>query len=369
MSYSLPLSEKYIDEVNDHQWNHFSKNVSPSLQFLNKDWYSAWERNHLVREHPHSQVEYLSLFDDQEQLQGTFPHVRHSRAGIKILSNAGMYYPFRSILFSSESAADCSQMFVSTINKNHRNCIIRIGPAVEDDIAISMIRDSFQQAGWKRYEIDRGNTLVINLPDSVDKFRDSLSKKFVKDVKRRKRKLDNLGTIEYLRFNNCSDKVWSEVIDQCASVEERSWLADSEDGEMRIRQNSHFWKQYLQSPDASRRAVVWTVVLDGVPIAFSFGIDSGSRRYSFSGHYDKNYKNYGLGIIVDQCMYEDAIDCNLESIDMGTGEADYKIRWGAKIDSRIVDYIYLPPTIGGRLIYTGLRVRDNLRSKLHSLIS
>ena len=150
MSYSLPLSEKCIDEVNDHHWKHFSKHVSPSLQFLNKDWYSAWERNHLVREHPHSQVEYLSLFDDHEQLQGTFPHVRHSKAGIKILSNAGMYYPFRSILFSSESAADCSQMFVSTINKNHRNCIVRIGPAVEDDKAISMIRDSFQQAGWKR---------------------------------------------------------------------------------------------------------------------------------------------------------------------------------------------------------------------------
>ncbi len=369
MSYSLPLSEKYIDEVKDHHWKHFSKHVSPSLQFLNKDWYSAWERNHLIHEHPHSQVEYLSLFDDREQLQGTFPHVRHSRAGIKILSNAGMYYPFRSILFSSESAADCSQVFVNTLNNNHRNCIVRIGPAVEDDIAISMIRDSFQQAGWKRYEIDRGNTLVINLPDSVDEFRASLSRKFVKDAERRKRKMKELGTIEYHRFNSCSDDVWSEVIDQCASVEERSWLADSEDGEMRIRQNSHFWKQYLQSVDGSSRAVVWTITLDGVPIAFSFGIDSGSRRYSFCGHYDKNYKKYGLGIIVDQCMYEDAIACNLESIDMGTGEADYKMRWGAKVDSRIVDYIYLPPTIVGRFIYTGLLLRNKLRSSLHSFQS
>lgn len=369
MSYSLPLSEKSINDVNQHQWEHFSKHVSPSLQFLNKDWYSAWERNHLVREHPHSHVEYLSLFDDRGNLQGTFPHVRFSKFGFKILSNAGLYYPFRSILFSSESTADCSQAFVSTISNNHRNCIVRIGPAVEDDPAISMIRDSFQQQGWNRYEIDRGNTLVIKLPESIDEFEANLSRKFVKDVKRRKRKLETLGTIEYSRFNNCSDKVWSDVIDQCSSVEERSWLADSEDGEMRIRQNSHFWKQYLQSQDASRRVVVWTIAIDGVPVAFSFGIDSGSRRYSFSGHYDKKYKKYGLGIIVDKCMYEDAIDCNLESIDMGTGEADYKIRWGARIDSRIVDYIYIPPTIMGKFINFGLLARDKLRSKLHSFLS
>lgn len=369
MSYSLPLSEKYIDEVNDHQWSHFSKHVSPSLQFLNKDWYSAWECNHLVRDHPHSQVEYLSLFDDQEQLQGTFPHVRHSKAGINILSNAGLYYPFRSILFSSESAADCSQMFVNTINNNHRNCIVRIGPAVEDDIAIRMIRDSFQQAGWNRYEIDRGNTLVIHLPDSVDEFRENLGKKFNKKMVRRKKGLSKLGAIEYHRYNNCSARVWSNVIEQCSTIEQRSWLADSDDAEMRILQNGRFWEQYLQSSDASKRVVVWIITLDDHPIAYSFGIDSGSRRYSFSGHYDKNYKKYGLGVLVDKCMFEDAVNCEINCIDMGTGEADYKTRWGALVDSRIVDYVYLPPSLLGKAAYAGLRARDKIRSNLHSFLS
>ena len=369
MSYSIPLSGKYIDEVNEIQWSHFSKRVSPSLQFLDREWYAAWECNHLVHEYPSSQVEYLSLLDDQGNLQGAFPHVRHSKYGLKILSNAGLYYPFRSILFSSESTADCSHAFVNTVDRDHRNSIVRIGPAVEDDCAIRMIRDSFEQYGWNRYEIDRGNTLIIDLPNSVEEFKQNLGRKFVKDMGRRKRNFEKQGVVEYHRFNDCSAEVWSDVVDQCSSIENRSWLANSEEAEMRIQQNSHFWKQYLRSSDASRRVVVWIIALDQVPLAFSFGIDSGTRRYSFSGHYDEKFKKFGLGILVDGLMYEDAVNCNIDCIDMGTGEADYKIRWGAKTDSRIVDYIYLPPTFAGRSIYAALRVRDALRSKISSLIT
>ena len=61
-------------------------------------------------------------------MHGTFPYVEFSKLGLKILSVAGLYYPFRSILFSSECVGDCAQAFVDTVHASHRNNIIRIGP-------------------------------------------------------------------------------------------------------------------------------------------------------------------------------------------------------------------------------------------------
>lgn len=357
MSCSITLSGRNVEEIGGSQWDSFSKSVSPDLQFLTQDWYSTWERKHLVHAYPNSQVKYLSLFDAKNNLQGAFPHVEFSRLGLKILSVAGLYYPFRSLLFSSEFASDCAKVFVDTIHQTYRNNIIRIGPTVEDELGNKMIKKSFLALGWKCYENDRGNTLLINLPDSVELFRKILSKKFVKNIDRSKRNLSKLGEVEYSRFNSCEPEVWANVIDQCASVEKRSWLALDESAEMRISENSEFWKHYLECSDASQRAVVWLVSLNGEPIGYSFAIDSGDRRYSFSGHYDEKYKKYSPGILADGCMYEDAIDNGMKTVDMGTGEAEYKSRWGAKPGSKIIDYIFLPPNVLGTMAYSGIKLK------------
>lgn len=362
MSYSIALSEKDIEGVFDSKWDNFSKQVAPSLQFLNKDWYSAWERNHLMRENPELQIEYMSLLDSERNLQGTFPYVKHSKFGLNILSVAGLYYPFRPILFSSEAISDGTQAVVNTIHNEHRNSIVRIGPTTEDEAANRMINQSFLALGWKCYEIDCGNTLIANLPNTAGEYYESLGKKFTKNLERRRANLEKLGQVEFTKFNDCTSEVWEQVIDQCASVEKRSWLAVGDDAEMRIFENRKFWRHYLQSADASKRVVVWLITLDGEPIAFSFAIDSGECRYSFSSHYDEKYKKYGLGIIIYGRMFEDAIDNGIKVVNMGTGEADYKARLGAELDSRIVDYIYLPPTLMGRSIYAGMLARDKWRS-------
>ena len=362
MTFSIALSKNNLKEVLDLQWDNFSNSISPDLKFLSRDWYSAWECNHLVREHPTSRIEYLSLFDDENNLRGTFPYVKHSKLGLSILSVAGLYYPFRSILLSSEVEAEGAQAFVDKIHKSHRNSIVRIGPAVEDELANRMINESFLALGWKCYEIYCGETLLAELPDTIDEYYSSLSKKFTKNLQRRKANLNKLGEVKFNRFNNCDGDIWDSVIEQCASIEKRSWLAAGDDAEMRIHENREFWKQYLRSKDGSKRVVVWMITLDGKPISFSFTINSGDCRYSFSSHYDEEYKKYGLGIIAYSCTFEDAIKDGIKMVNMGTGEAEYKARLGAKIDSKIIDYVYLPPTLIGRSIYTGLNIRNKLRS-------
>ncbi len=360
-SVGISLSGKNIEQIYSYQWDNFAQIVSPDLQFLNKDWYATWERKYLPQINPDSQIRYISLFDDKDNMHGTFPYVEFSKLGLKILSVAGLYYPFRSILFSSKCISDCAQAFVDTVHASHRNNIIRIGPTVEDDLVNKEINDAFQSLGWKCYQMERGRTNVLHLPDSVEEYKKLLSKKFTDNMRRARNKLVKLGDVEFVRYNNCSEEEWSTVIDQCASVEKRSWLATNEEAELRITENSDFWKHYLCSNDASKRVVVWMIKVDGNPIAYDFAIDSGDCRYGFSSHYDEAYKKYSAGIIVHNCMFEDAIESGVKTLDMGDSNAKYKARWGAKPGSRIVDILYLPPTIVGQLAYSGLKIKDSIR--------
>ena len=358
MSASIALSGKSVEAIYNDQWDRFSKSVSPDLQFLNRCWFSTWEQDYLPSLNPDSHIKYISLFDSCDNMHGTFPYVEFSRFGLKILSMAGLYYPFRSILFSAEIASDCANAFVTTIHESYRNSIIRIGPTVEDELANKIIKGYFLDLGWKCYQMDRGKTNIICLPNSIDEYHNILGKKYIKNIRRSERNLGKLGEVRCERFNNCDPEVWADVIDRCAKIEKRSWLASDDDAEMRIAENRDYWKHYLEFNDASQRAVIWLVSLDGEPIAYSFSIDSGDCRYSFSGHYDEEFKKYGPGIIVDRCMYEDAITSGIKTIDMGWGEADYKDRWGAKPGSRITDYIYFPPNMIGQIAYSGLKLKS-----------
>ena len=358
MTSDVLLSGKNVEEIFGYQWDDFSKKVSPDLQFLNENWYSTWENKYLPRLNPGSQVKYLSLFDGGNNLQGTFPYVEFSRFGLKILSAAGLYYPFRSILFSSEFPSDCAAAFVRTIDGGYRNNIIRIGPTLEEEVANKILKKLFLDRGWKCIQINNGRTHIVKLPDSMEEFRKSLGRKFNYNLRKRKKDLGKLGDVEFIRFNNCDSQVWGKIVDDCVSIEQRSWLASDENAEMRISENREFWKHYLRSSDASMRTVVWMITLNGEPISFCFAIDSGDCRYTFSGHYDEKFKKYGVGIISYSYMFEDAIKAGMKIVDMGWGEADYKDRWGAELGSQITDYIYFPPKVIGRLAYLGFKLKS-----------
>lgn len=369
MSYSVTVDDNQRDESYGVQWDRLLEKVPPNLQFLSKDWYSAWEKKHLVHKEANSQVKYILLLDEKASVDGMFPYAEYSKFGLKILSLAGSYYPLRSILFSSGNSDDCAKAFVESIHKNNTKNIIRIGPAYEDESAISRIKQEFLRHGWNCYEIYIGDNLKIDLPKTVSEYRNQLGKKFCKKIERRKRNLAELGNVEYFRYNDCGIEEWESVIDKCVQVEKRSWLATDKHAELRICESREFWKTYLRSKDASQRVVVWMVMLNGEPVAFSFAIDAGKQRYSCSGHYDEDYKKFGLGIIIDSFMYEDAIESGITTLDMGTGEADYKARWGAIPGSKVIDYIYLPPNLTGHTINFALRARNRIRSGLHSLYS
>jgi hypothetical protein len=363
MSNEEPLVGIFVSKIDDIAWQYLAEQISSEFQFMDQSWYSSWESKYLPLEFSDSNMKYISIVDINNKLQGVYPCILTSKFGFKILSAAGFYYPFRMVLHSAKLTVSCAATFVETVNNEIKENIIRVGPTDTNQPVNNILESKFRDSGWMCHKINRGIQQIIILPDSVDEFKQSLSKNLYKNLKRRLKKLRELGEVSIEKFNNCSSDEWSHLIECCSDIERQSWLFSDVDGKTRIKGKEAFWKEYLESSDAQCRVNIWLVKLNGHPISFTFAIDSGPIRYSISGHYDSQYKKYGVGLLADYEMLQDSIRMGIKKVNLGDGDAEYKDRWGAKPESQLIDYIYIRPGILGHLLHLGIKIWEVTNSK------
>lgn len=352
------LQAYIVNEIDNSAWQYLTDEISPEFQFMDQSWYSSWGSKYLPSEHPNSYLKYISIFDINNKLQCAYPCMLISKFGFKILSAAGFYYPFRTVLHSTKLTSSCANAFVETVHYEIKENILRIGPASIDQPINQILQSKFENLGWMCHKINRGTQQVVMLPGCVDEFEQLLSRNLKKNLKRRLRKLQELGEVSIEKFSNCSYNEWVQLIDICSEIESQSWLLSDNNGKTRIKGKESFWKQYLESNNAKRSVNIWLVKLGAIPVSFSLAIDSGSSRYSISGQYDTQFKKYGVGLLADYQMLQDSIHAGIKTVNFGDGDAEYKERWGAKPGSKLVDYIYFRPNLLGRLLYSVLRASE-----------
>ena len=350
------MQASIVSEINITALQHLASQVSPEYKFMSQGWYSSWGSKYLPSEHPNSHIKYISITDMNDKLQGVYPCVVIPKFGFNVLSAAGFYYPFRTILHSSELTTDCANAIVETVNYEIKENIIRMGPTNIDEPINQIIKRKFKDLGWMCNEINHGAQQIITLPSYVDEFKQSLGKSLRKNLKRRLKQLQELGEVTIEKFNNCSSEEWTMLVDDCSDIESQSWLFSDAKGKMRIKGKESFWKEYLKGKDAQRRVNIWLVKLNGHPISFTLAIDSGLCRYSIAGQYNAQFKKYGVGLLADYEMLQDSINMGIKTVNLGDGDFEYKDRWGAKPGSQLADYIYFRPNMLGRLLYSALKV-------------
>jgi hypothetical protein len=351
------------NSVDPEAWDEVLQAVSPEHRFLSHHWYDTWSRTYAANDEDMQPVVYSSTVAtaDVAARASLFPCVLRHRAGIQVLSMAGYYYPFRTFLCPPDVKDAAINGFVDAIHDESKVAVVLVGPLQTDDPVCDALQNAFRRRRWRLCGVDAGAQQVVQLPDSVEAFRASLSRNLRKNHDRRLRSLESAGEFEISYYNDCSADRWEHAISACAEVESRSWLALDDDGKTRVHGRESFWNSYAAHKDGSQRLSIWVVSLDGQPIAYSLAIDSGQCRYSISGQYDEAYKKHGVGIIADMSMFVQSIESGKTVVNMGDGESDYKRRWGAEpgVDLQSL-YIFRPGVIG-LLGHTAFRTLERMR--------
>lgn len=366
MTDSIQVSSKLFDRVADKSLHKVASDLPAGSGFLNLDWYAAWEECYLPIDNPGTPVQCIALSDTEDRTIGVCPFFIKSYFGLRLLSVAGYYYPFRSFIVAKNSVAKCTKGLVEAIHKKSMASIVRFGPAEEDNPVTRNLFSTFMAQGWKCYQQDRGEQYFINLPQEFAQYKNTLSKKMLGNLRRDTNKLAKIGSIEYKKFNNLQNNEWVSVIDDCSAIEGNSWLDKSSQGKMRIYGKEAFWKRLLENRSTSKNISIWVMYLDNKPISYNVAIDADGYRYGVSSQYDASYRKYSVGLAMHFHVIEDAINAGIKIFNMGDGDSGYKQRWGATAGTRLVDYIYFKPNVLGYCIYSGLTLKDKLQSIVQS---
>jgi|GEM_PF-3113105 len=345
--------------------------VSGELKFLNLDWYAAWGERYVALNHSNTPVSFISLESVTGTILGACPYVLKSYPGCKILSLAGYYYPFRSIIIDKDAVPESVKALVKTLHKSKLANVVRLGPLEQEAEITQNIEKAFKEQKWLCHKVIHGQQHAVALPNSFEEYTSQLSKKMLGNMRREKNKLRKLGDVRDVKYSGLSAEEWAPVIDACAQVEKNSWVNKADNGKSVMHNEEMFWKRLLQDADTSARTTILITYLDDKPISYNVALDSGEWRYGLSAHFDEEYKKLGVGGATHMLVIEDAIAKGIKKLNMGYGFASYKQRWNAEPTSDLIEYFYFRPNILGGLLYLASQVKefvDDQRPKLNRLM-
>jgi hypothetical protein len=197
----------------------------------------------------------------------------------------------------------------------------------EIDISTPFFKSYLAQA--KLLTIDRCIRIVthrmFSLPDSYDIFMGSLASKtrYKLNAKRKKLEEDFPGKVIFKTYKEPDDI--SRACKDIESVAEKTYHRGLGVG---FKDNLENRQRFmLFSKDGLLR--IYLIYIDGQPVAYWVAtLNNRNEIYlDFTG-FDPNLKKYELGTMLFLHMLKDSIEGSVKLLDFGSGEAEYKERFG-----------------------------------------
>ncbi len=263
----------------------------------------------------------------------------------------GCYWPFRSFPVAEGAGDAVFAALLDGIAKAVR--CLRFGPVYDDDPAFNGLRAAATARGWAvlpRFVADSYALDMAALAADGGWPRNSTLRK----NRFHEKHLAAHGALDW-RF--VSGAEWSDsCFDALADVEGRSWLAERTDGsDAKFTRTGHgaFWRHAAQDPVLAE--MLWAAVLhvDGVPMAFSFDLNAGARKYAIANSYDPAVGKHSPGKLLYYRNLQRALGDGMAEVDWGAGDSGYKRVIGAARGPAIRDWLFLRPglpALAGRLI-------------------
>jgi len=194
-----------------------------------------------------------------------------------------------------------------------------------DSVVVSCLLDLARQRGYEVACQEEDVSLERDLPPTWDDFLGLLSSKQRHEVKRKLRRLEEAGTIDY-RFVEDRGSV-PAFMDMFLSlfVESRQDKAAFMTGEM-----EGFFRSLAEA--MSRAGLLRSGVLevDGVPTAAVMAFDLNDTVYLYNSAYDPEYSSLSVGVLSKALCIKDSIERGKKRFDFLKGGERYKYHLGGQ---------------------------------------
>ncbi|WP_158266591.1 GNAT family N-acetyltransferase [Allosphingosinicella deserti] len=263
----------------------------------------------------------------------------------------GSYWPFRSFPVDADIAdSELAAMLSSSAVRKALGPVWRMGPVYENDPTLIRLLRICAGSGWTPLPRRIAPSFLLD----IDRLQADGSWPRGSTLRKNRFHEKHLATHGDLEWRFVSGAGWtSEVFDDLAEIERRSWVADRTDGsdaKFMAPHHRRVWEGAAADPvlaEAMRAAILY---IGGAPAAFSFDLDAGSIKYAIANSYDERFAKHSPG----KCLYYrnlvEAMERGIAIVDWGAGDSGYKRTIGADEGPGIVDLLFVGNAALARVI-------------------
>jgi len=168
-------------------------------------------------------------------------------------------------------------------------------------------------------------TLELDLPDSWDKFLAELTGKQRHEVRRKLRRLNDAGEINY-RVVEDFEQVTAEMETFLALF----GLSRSDKAAFMTNQMRYYFRLLAESMATANLLKLYFLEVDGTPAAAVMCFDYNSTIYLYNNGYDGRFSSLSVGLLSKVLTIKESIRRGKKKYDFLKGTEEYKYRLGGK---------------------------------------
>ena len=145
-------------------------------------------------------------------------------------------------------------------------------------------------------------TAIVTLGKPIDELEPHWNKKQVADIKRRQKKLGELGTIEVVKCTQEKDVV--DAVPVCFDIENKGWKGDNNSSGKK-KGHEPFFTEKARLLAQKNQMLIYGLTLDSKWIAFQYCYTGKDTCYVLKLSYDPEFRQYGAGQILNYLVFQD----------------------------------------------------------------
>ncbi len=170
----------------------------------------------------------------------------------------------------------------------------------------------------------------------------SLKKHFRQDLKRRSRRLQELGKVEFVASREYSPELMRKYFE----LEAQSWKGRSGTAAVCDARSQKLHEDFARAVADQNALFIYELKLDGKTIAMGINIKYARQTIFWKTSFDENYARYSPGHLVIQEFLGDCIRNGSTELDMLSPATDYKKVWTSNEREHFAFYIFHQGIIG-----------------------
>lgn len=227
--------------------------------------------------------------------------------------------------------------------------VMRLDKLAVDSVVATRLARCLARRGFIVTSAVTTRNPCVSLTGTWSAYLASRSRSFKKALNLANNRLGKVGEIEIARIDaDASEASIDARLADAITVSAASWKRDT--GNTLDRPGPQAFIRRLSAHARARRWLsLWTLAIDGRPLATEYQLIANGIVYALRSDFDPAFEEASPGTHLNRTMLERLFDAGLVRYSMGPGENPYKLRWSDG-DEAVVSLVVYGKTLRGRAL-------------------